>query len=580
MLIMCNRIGTVRLDCDFVEYKMKLIYKACLSSILASTQLLIPAKAYATQEVSIPQANPPVNSCQAAAGAIGSAGSFSEVVDGAKLKSARDIEKLRSKAKDGRPIAVEGGNFSGEKFDNDNFSNICFIGSNLSNTKWSRSRANGMGFIDTDLTGATFDRVFMDYVLFRNATLARVDASGAQLAYGRLDGGWDPSMAGLKLDNARMLGFRFVCGVTSADGCSFDRKQISMRGADLSFASLSTFPMWDGLFDDARLYYTEIGIDQMTMFATSEIAGPLMVKANNRQITLMPDAFRSAAAALAGTRTADVECKGPDGPLTQIFCQAGQGALRAYRDDVQRLYETTRSPTNTVVDANGISVTAPNKVQDRYLKALKKCALKEEEKSIPCIKMTMEKRRAVLVSELVKTRPLERDTRALFVSVQTPMVQAIANDPRLSAFAPLLFDSASQVLLAYNDEEEGLQAKGYMPISDGQICSATFSNKPTVGKKKKSKQKSGTSLALATWNSGAEFAIGNQVVKYKKVKKVRKKTRNKKGKVVTVRVPITVTDGIGCNAYQLSEPLIRVPISEDEFDKLWVTNKQSNIALN
>jgi uncharacterized protein YjbI with pentapeptide repeats len=578
MLIISARIGTIRFG-HFAEYVMKLIYKACLSSILASTVLLFPTAAQATQDVSLPQGNPPANSCQVAAGNIGSAGAYSEVVDGAKLKSAKDIEKLRSKARDGRPIAVQGGNFTGEKFDNDNYSNICFIGSNLSNTKWSRSRANGIGFINSDLTGATFDRVFMDYVLFRNSTLARVDASGAQLAYGRLDGGWDPSMAGLKLDNARMLGFRFVCGITSSDGCSFDRKQISMRGADLSFASLSTFPMWDGRFDDARLYYTEVGIDQMSNFAASEISGPLVVKAENRQITLMPDAFRSAAAALANTRTADAECKGPDGPLTEIFCQAGQGALRAYRDDVQRLYDTTRSPAAAVYNDNTISVTAPNKVHDRYIKALKKCALKEEEKSIPCIKANMEKRRAVLVAELVKTRPLEKDTRALFVSVQAPMVQAIASDPRLSAFAPLLFDSASQVLLAYNDEEEGLQAKGYMPIGDGQICSATFSKKP-VSAKKKSSSKKGELLTLATWNSGAEFAIGQQVVRYKKVKKIKKTVRNKKGKLVTIRVPVVENSGVGCSAYQISEPLIRVPISEDEFDKLWVTKKTANVALN
>jgi uncharacterized protein YjbI with pentapeptide repeats len=554
---------------------MKFVNALVFSTVLASISPLTATQALATQAVG-QQIAPPANSCQAVAGALGSAGSFSEVVDGATLKNADSIQKLRSKAKDGRSIAIKGGNFSGEKFGNDNFSNICFIGTNLTNTKWSRTRAPGMGFINTDLTGSTFDRVTMDYVLFRNATLERVDATGTQMAYGRLDGGWDPSMAGLKLDNSRMLGFRFVCGTTSQDGCSFNRKQISMRGADLSFASLASFPMWDGLFDDARLYYTEVGIDQMSTFSVAEIAGPLVVKAENRQITLMPDSFRSAAVALASTRTADTECKGPDGPLTQIFCQAGQGALRNYRDDVQRLFESTRRPVNaTVLADSSIAVTAPDKVHGRYLKALRKCALKDEAEAIPCIRVTMEKRRMVLVDQLVKTRPLEDDARALYVSVQTPMVQAVANDPRLSAFAPLLYDSATQVLLAYRDDEEGLQARGYMPLEDGQMCSTSYSQQFAASKGSKSKKKPKKTkmpLTLAAWSSGAEFSIGEALVSSKKKKKV----RNKKGKLVTVR-SVAPT---GCGAFKQSEPLIRVPISEDEFDKLWVTPKRTNIAIN
>ncbi len=549
---------------------MKFVTYFVMSTVAIATALAGTAPAYSAQAPGV-AAGPPPNSCQAMAGPLGGAGRLPEAVDGSKLKDAGDIEKLRSKAKDGRTIVVKGGKFSGEKFGNDNFSNICFVGSDLSNTKWSRSRAAGIGFIDTDLTGSTFDRVNMDYVLFRNAILARVDAAGVQMSYGQLDGGWDPSMAGLKLDNARMLGFRFICGFTSSDGCSFDRKQISMRGADLSFAALSSFPMWDGLFDDVRLYYTEIGIDQMNMFSAAEIAGPVMVRAENRQIQLAPDAFRAAAVAIASTRAADAECKAPEGAISQIFCQAGQGALRAYRDDVQRLFESTRRPMDASLLAdNSISVTAPDKVHDRYVKALRRCALKDEDIAIPCLQMTMAKRRTVLIDQLVKTRPLEADARALYVSVQTPMVQAVASDPRLSAFAPLMFDSATQVLLAYQDDEEGLQARGYMPSTEGEVCSTTFSQRTKSAGKRKSKTKSKkTAITLATWNSGAEFAMGSIPGKVKK-----KKIRNKKGKLVSVRVPVPT----GCGIYKQSDPMIRVPISEDEFDKLWVTSKTTQVA--
>ncbi len=548
---------------------MKFVTLGFLSATTIAGSLIAASPAQAAQA----PAGPPPNSCQAMAGPLGSSGRFTEFVDGNKLKDAGDVQNLRSRAKDGKTIAIKGGNFSGQKFGNDNFSNICFIGSNLSNTKWSRSRASGVGFVDSDLTGATFDRVNLDYILFRNTTLARVDASGAQMAYGRLDGGWDPSMAGLKLDNARMLGFRFACGVTATDGCPFDRKQISLRGADLSFASLASFPMWDGLFDDARLYYTEVGMDQMNMFSTAEIAGPVLVLAENRQISLMPDGFRAAAAGFNVSRVADTECKAPEGPLSQIFCQTGQGALRAYRDDVQRLFETTRQPVDgSVLADRSISVTAPDKVHGRYIKALRKCALKGEEEAIPCLSSVMAKRRTVLVEQLVKTRPLENDGRALYVSVQTPLANAVANDPRLSAFAPLMFDSSSQVLLAFNDEEDGLQARGYLPTGDGQVCTTNFSQKVAVGKRKKAKKKSKAPTMLATWSTGAEFAIGQVDLKGKKTKKI----RNKKGKMVRVKY----TPPTGCNAFKLSDPMIRVPVSDDEFDKLWGTPKVATIAAN
>jgi hypothetical protein len=239
---------------------------------------------------------------------------------------------------------------------------------------------------------------------------------------------------------------------------------------------------------------------------------------------------------------------------------------------VQRLFASSRKPVGADILADkSISVTAPDKVQGRYNKTLRKCALKDEDEAIPCLQMTMAKRRTVLIEQLIKTRPLENDARALFVSVQTPMVQAIANDPRLSAFAPLMYDSASQVLLAYQDDEEGLQARGYLPLSDGQICTTSFSQKMAGGKRKKVKKNGKAPTMLATWASGAEFAIGQTLGKAKK-----KKIRNKKGKLVSVKVGAPT----GCNAFKQSEPLIRVPISEDEFDKLWVTPKTAVVAIN
>lgn len=528
---------------------MKIWQTGLFASLFFPLASLAPAFAAEPAKFSIPS-----NSCAAVAGPVGRAFNPANTVDGTTLKDASDVKSLRSKAKDGRTLFIKGGDLSGRKFGNDNFSNICFIGTKFAGTRWSKSRAQGIGFIDADLTGATFDRVVMDYALFRNTVLARVDATGAQLAYGQLDGGWEPSMAGLKLDNARMVGFRFVCGSTSTDGCPFDRKQLSLRGTNLAGASIASFSIWDAQLDDVRLDNTEIGLDQITVFSLANISGPVIIKAEKRSITLDAEAFRAAAGAIEVNRAADTECNNPDSALSQVFCQAGQGTLRAYRDDVNRLYESTLAPSAASTTGGAINVTAPSRVHDRYLKALKRCTLKEEDGAVSCLKLTMSKRRAVLVAQLIKAKPLEQEARALYVSVQTPLVHAVSRNPRLAGLAPLIVDSSSRVLLAYRDDDEKLVARGYAPSAEGQSCSASFA--PPGKRAPKG------SASFAAWYSGAEFTIGASGKPKKK-----RKPKKVKGQMVAEAAPAAPA---GCTGIIQSGPLVRVPISEDDFDKLWV----------
>ncbi len=498
------------------------------------------------------------NSCLAALGPLGSApNSAIRVVDGASLKDPGDVRSLRSKAKDNAPIVIRGGDFAGKKFGNDDFTNLCFDGTNLLGTRWSRSKADGAAFVNANLTGAIFDRASLRGVLFRNSILSQVDATGTELSYGQFDGGWEPSIAGLKLDNARMIGFRFVCGSSSADGCSFDRKQLSLRGANLTNASIATFSMWDVLLDDVILDNTEIAIDQMSLLRLARIAGPLQVRVDNRRIALNPDAFRAAAGAFETSRAPDTECTAPANALSQIFCQAGRGDLKAYRDDVNRLYESTLTPIATANTAP-INVTAPTGAQDRYMKAMRKCVLKEEEDVvIACLYQTMSKRRTVLVAQLVKAKPLESEGRAVYVGVQTPMVQAVSRNPALSAFAPLIVGDATSLLLAYRDENEKLIARGYAQ-KDGERCTVNFAT--PVGKRP---ARAGPNFAA--WYSGAEFTIGS--AKTKKIKK--KKVRKVKGRKVASE-PVAFVPTTGCRGVIQSGPLVRVPISDEDFDQLWI----------
>jgi uncharacterized protein YjbI with pentapeptide repeats len=551
-------------------------------SILALGLLAAPPAFAAQNADTAPAAVAVTNHCIYAAGTLQNPTVQPTFIDGTQLENVKAIRSLRAKAKDGRTLIIQGGNFSGMKFDDDNFSNICFIGTKLLNTRWVKTRAQGIGFIDADLTGSTFDRVQMPYVLFRNTVLANVDATGTQLSYGQLDGGWDPSIANLKLDNATMIGFRFVCGTTAADGCPFDRKQISLRGANLSGALLSTFSIWDARVDDAILANTEIAFDQLTQFVLADIRGPVIVRAQQKSIALAPDAFRVTATALRDSAAVtNTECNNPPEPLAQLLCQAGRGNLRASRDDIERLYAAERPvATATAVPVSQITVTAASKEHDKYLKTLRRCALKDEEKAFPCIAVAMEKRRAVLVGRLVSTRPLEPGARALYVSTKAPLAQMVANDSRLAALSPLLVDGSVPVLMAYFDDDQALQARGVVPHSDGAQCVASFASLPktakkTKGKKQKKKQAQAPAPTFLTWMTGAEFTVGT-AVKPKKVKPKKSKKRNASAELASAD-PVAPT---GCNSAALSSgPLVRLPISENEFDRLWVNAVQREPML-
>jgi uncharacterized protein YjbI with pentapeptide repeats len=528
----------------------------------AGAIMMIAQPAIAQTKTSGPVAfAPPAATCLASAGRLGGAGPTTLAVDGKTLKDPSDIKSLRSKARDGRLIVISGGDFSGKKFGSDNFHNICFVGTKLTDTRWVKSKASGIGFIGSDLSGAVFDRVSMDYVLLRNTVMARTDASGAQMSYGQFDGGWEPSVAGLRLENAVMVGFKFVCGVTSSDGCAFDRKKMTLRGANLSSASIASFALWDTQLDDVKLNQTEIGLDQITQFAGANVTGPVLISASNRRIALTPDAFRLAGGAISYSKSGDTECNNPDTPLSQIFCRAGYADLRAYRDDVERLFLSTipkvgeqQAPGSTIVVSGG------NKIHGRYLQALRKCGRKDEDAAVPCLWTAMSKRREMLVSELLFKQPLEADGRALYISAQAPMAQILMRDPRLSSLAPLLVDSSPALLLAYRDEQEQVVARGYGASVDGQRCPGAFGPVGAVTKKRSRRPAAGP--VFAVWSSGAEFTLGQPVSGKKK-----RKPKLRKGQIVDAQAAAPT----GCLSLVRSGPLVRVPVTEDDFDRLWAS---------
>jgi hypothetical protein len=340
---------------------------------------------------------------------------------------------------------------------------------------------------------------------------------------------------------------------------------------------LSTFSIWDARVDDAILANTEIAFDQLTQFVLADIRGPVIVRAQQKSIALTPDAFRATATALReNTSVSDTECSNPSEALTQLLCQAGRGDLRAYRNDIERLYSAERPVVTTASTKDSqITVTAASKEHDKYLKTLSRCALKDEDKAFPCISLAMEKRRAVLVARLVSTRPLEPGARALYVSAKAPLAQLVASDARLAALSPLLVDGTVPVLMAYFDDDQSLKARGVVPHTDGAQCIASFARAPQPVKKskrKKQKQKPvpAANAGFLTWASGAEFTIGAAA----KPKKLKPK-KSKKRKAANGEGTAAPIAPVGCDSASLSSgSLVRLPISENEFDKLWVNAVQ------
>ena len=222
--------------------------------------------------------------CAAQAGAVdGTGATLPEPVDGKALRKISAIERLRKRAKDGRVIMIDGGDFTGWDFRKARLSSICFRGSKLANSDWRGVNAPGMGFMVSDLSGAKLAGAAMPGVLFRTTTLAGADATRADFRGGRLDGGWNASLSGWKIDGANFSGFRFQCGVTEADGCPFDRQGISAAGADFSNAVFQGFSFWGATLTGARFEGAEIAVDDLAQLDSATLPTALVARRGTRR---------------------------------------------------------------------------------------------------------------------------------------------------------------------------------------------------------------------------------------------------------------------------------------------------------
>jgi uncharacterized protein YjbI with pentapeptide repeats len=460
-------------------------------------------------------------SCRVAAGNLDGSGSVLPVaVDGRRLKAIWQIAALRRNTPPGQLIVIEGGDFSRQKIGAIDLSAVCFRGTKLVNTVWTETKGLGIGFINADLTNARFDRVEFDNILFRNSTLSNLMAAGSRFVFGQLDGGWSNSIAGLNLDGAQLIGFRFLCGVTAADGCAFDRKQLSMRGTNLSGASLSTFAFWDTSFDGAILNQTEIGIDQVTRFTAENIKGPITLRYGRNAVVVPATAFATLRKALS---TADAGiCSTPATAITKLACDSpSPELLRLYRDI-------------ELLEQRGAAASLLSEEPKSYAAALDGCTAKDAAAAYDCAREAMNTWRNKLMLAIQKLQPLENGSRALYLSNDTNHLTVATETPVIT---PLLASVASSMVLAKKD------SKGR--IVDVRAAADDVAGHRCVVSDSLLKGKSAIGLSLRIWSGGAEFSKQPTAIS-------------------------SLQTG-ACNATVTSGPLVRVPISDADFDRLWMS---------
>lgn len=129
----------------------------------------------------------------------------------------------------------------------------------------------------------------MKDVLFYQTDLAGADARGADWSRGAMSGNETRSWDGLRLDGAKLRGFRFQC--SEEYPCfAFPDKAISLRGADVSGADFSSYwarTDWTG----ARFDRTRVNLNQLLEIGTGRFAGPLVVTEGKVEVPLEPREF-------------------------------------------------------------------------------------------------------------------------------------------------------------------------------------------------------------------------------------------------------------------------------------------------
>jgi uncharacterized protein YjbI with pentapeptide repeats len=332
----------------------------------------------------------PVNSCLARAGTLtGQNSNLPVAVPGSTIKSAQDFNRLIRGMPYGETILIDGGDFSGWKFGSKwrlggrYMNNICFSGTKMVQTDWSNAKTSGLGFINVDFTGSNMREAEMPFVLFRNTTLKDVQASQADWSRGQLDGGWNNSMANLKIEDADLSGFRFVCGASESNGCPFDRQGIKARKANLTNASIYGFSVLDADFTQARIEGIELGINQLDQLKGAVALGSVRLRGGPFTQTATAAEFNALRTTRNIASPANTRCSAPTDPLDIALCSDTSKLLIQLEEDITLL---------------SLNVTLDKKQAKKFDKLQTKCLKQKEPKKLACFTKAYSERRAELVA--------------------------------------------------------------------------------------------------------------------------------------------------------------------------------------
>ncbi len=452
---------------------------------------------------------------------------MSAVIDGKKLKKSSEISKLRKSTAAGQTLLIDGGNFSGQSFKG-NFPNICFRGSDLTGTRWTKANAPGVGFVSTNLSSARLDRATLDNVLFRNATLVGANARASRMSNGQLDGGWDASVERLDLSNASMRGFRFVCGETALDGCPFNRSGLKLENADLSGARIHSFGLLGASLKGVVVNKTEIGLDHIGQLTNVVIAGPIIVRSDRQSVQLNVEQFDALRSAAYSTEAAPANCQKQETRLRELICNPARPELAQMERENQRLYATM---------VPGAMLTSP--AQHTFLENVSACTSLNDDEASECIKVEFEARREVLINQLIARKPLKENETALYVSQSAPFLRVAVGNSAVRPIAPILADTSRAYLLVKVDDQGNEDALAVGTDAAGNRCVANhFRSEARATAPRRS-------LTARIWATGADYVT------------------------YAGRMNATLRYARPCPAEFDSGPLVRIAVNPADFEKLF-----------
>lgn len=404
---------------------------------------------------------PPGASCLANAPALGVTDLPGGAVDGRTIKSVRDLARLRARRTG--VIFVTNFDGSGQRFSGHKLHDICFVDAKLGLSDWTGFQGAGIGFIRSDLTGAKLVRARLPWSLFRDAGLAQVDATGADLSRSRLDGGWGGSVRGLKLDGAALTGFRVECGLTAADGCPLDREGLSLKGANLTKASFWPFPLPEVEATGAVLDQTEIGLEHLGRLGGARLAGPLVVRSRRNAAIFLPAEVARLERAFLGGAAADAAsgCRFASAPVQRAICAQPSGELRRLDRAVAEL-ETAARAAPPAADARAAAArfAEAEAARTAWITGRDACGAKPEDEIGPCLLGAYRARRDALARAAGPPAWAQPNGLALFISADAPLTPDFVRSELFMRVSPVVLDSARARVLLRIDGEGRIDVKG------------------------------------------------------------------------------------------------------------------------